>query len=111
MGPDLEKPPGLGFQPGPAFLSAREAELGYGFAVLGRYPDAPPVRGVKGRDELGVGLPKLFGLGFQPGRGPPARGLPLLEVKGRGGPPSLRKGRDAAGRGVFERSEPVISSM
>jgi hypothetical protein len=27
---------GLGFQPGPAFLSAREAEFGYGFALVGR---------------------------------------------------------------------------
>jgi hypothetical protein len=51
--PDLEKSPGfalertppaglpgpkfgLGFQPAPAFLSAREVELGYGFALLGR---------------------------------------------------------------------------
>ena len=26
----------FGFQAGPAFLSAREAELGYGFALVGR---------------------------------------------------------------------------
>jgi hypothetical protein len=34
----LRAPPKLGFdfQSGPAFLSARELELGYGFAVVGR---------------------------------------------------------------------------
>jgi hypothetical protein len=52
-GPKLD----LGFQPGPAFLSAREAELGYGFALVGRKSDAPSVRGVKGRDEPEAGLP------------------------------------------------------
>ena len=48
--------PDLSFQPGPAFLSAREAELGYGFAWEGRKSDAPSVRGVKGLDEPEAGL-------------------------------------------------------
>jgi hypothetical protein len=36
--PGLRGPPklGLDFQSGPAFLSAREVELGYGFALVGR---------------------------------------------------------------------------
>ena len=84
----------FGFQPGPAFLSAREAELGYGFALVGRKSDAPSMRGVKGRDEPEAGLPgPKCGLGFQAGpdvllgRAPPARGLPLLVEKGRDCPP------------------------
>ena len=77
----------LGFQPGPAFLSAREAELGYCFALVGRKSDVPSVRGVKGRNEPEAGLPgPKRDFGFQPGpdlllgRAPPARGLPLLVV-------------------------------
>jgi len=78
--------------------------LGYGLALVGRNSDVPSVRGVKGRDELEAGLPgPKRDLGFQPGpdlllgRAPPARGLPLLVVKGRDCPPSPRKGF-AAGR-------------
>jgi len=46
----LPAPLGLGFQPEPAFRSAREAENGFAFA--GRNSAAPSVRGVKERDEL-----------------------------------------------------------
>jgi len=48
--------PDFGFHAGPAFLSAREAELGYGLALVGRKSDAPSVRGVKGRVEPEGGL-------------------------------------------------------
>lgn len=58
-------------------------------------------------ENLSAGASDLNGFpGLLLGRAPPARGLPLLVVKGRAKPPSPRKGLVVLGR-----FEPVISSM
>jgi hypothetical protein len=106
--PDLEKPPGLGrgrsplpalplevlgpLEGGPLlFLPPKD---GLGFhppPALRPDPVSPPAGPAeKGRP---AALPGLL-----LGRGPPARGLPLLVNAAREGPPSLRKGRAAGGR-------------
>ena len=97
--------------------------MGYGFALVGRKSDAPSVRCVKGRDEPEAGLPEPK-RGFHPtdedlsvgapglnglllGRAPPARGLPLLVVKGR----DEEVGRSKAGRlgrGLSEPDRPKL---
>ena len=51
-------------------------------------------------EDLSVGAPDLL-----LGRAPPARGLPLLVVKGRARPPSPRNGRGEPGRSEPERSK------
>jgi len=114
---------GLGFHPG--LLGGLEPD--------GRGPEPAAARGVnepspasrrKGRlagpedfdsnGRLGA-APKERPPGFRPadadlspglllGRAPPGRGIPLLVVKGRARPPSLRKGLDALGRSEAGRS-------
>ena len=74
------------------------------------------MRGVKGRDEPEAGFPgPKLGFGFQPGpdlllgRAPPARGFPLLVVKGRvvevgrSKPERLGRGLSVPGRSVYDR--------
>jgi len=69
------------------------------------------VRGVVGRGELGLNEPDLAepdlnGLpGLLLGRAPPARGLPLLVVKGREPSGREKLGRSGRGRAAFGLAE------
>lgn len=138
LGPDFENPPGrgpdrlpapglllppnagLGFQPVPVLRSGRAS------SPRGLNPSPPSPRGVNGRfagpeprpaPELRPApapydRPPSFP-GLLLGRAPPARGLPLLVVKGRARLSSVRGGREgpalerpgAAGRPEPERSK------
>jgi len=126
--PGLPLPPklGLGFQPGFPPGSWPEPESVRG--GRGANEPSPSSRRNEGRAEPPGFEPKdlagapVFGrpLGFHPvdeglspvrpglllGRAPPARGLPLLVVKGRGIPPSPRKERDEPARSELDRPEP-----
>ena len=93
--PGLESPPGLEPTPG---LGVKDR---FGAPPEGRPPGFHPTD-----EDLSAEAPDLL-----LGRGPPARGLPLLVVNGRarfpGGPPSERKdGREELGRPPPERPGP-----
>jgi hypothetical protein len=74
-----------------------ESNERFGAPEYGRLP-LPPFHPTD--EDLSVGAPDLL-----LGRAPPARGLPLLVVKGRARPPSPRNGRGEPGRSEPERSK------
>lgn len=97
----LGLPLGLGFQP--VLLPVRGAnEPSPSARRKGRFG---PV-GLDSNGRLGAALEGLL-----LGRAPPARGLPLLVVKGRARPPSLRRGRAELERPVLGRPAPVLPEL
>ena len=84
MKPDFGEPPGLGLNRAPEGGLPGPPYLGLGFQ-----PGFHPTDESAAAD---LGAP-----GLVPGGAPPARGFPLLVVKGRAEPASPRKGRLEAG--------------
>ena len=91
---DLEPPPGLGPDLGRELPPGLPPKLGLPpKAGLGFHP-VPVRRSDEGPEERGPDFGRSLAPGLLLGRAPPGRGLPLLVVKARGSPPSLRNGRD-----------------